>query len=208
MAVLLRWLGLTLVLLLLLQLAVLLPAADWGDEAFQQLLLERMVSQAPMALVGLILMLTASRLDAPQSGRTPFRWLICALSALLALSMLAVVPLVVSGNQSLAEQADQTISEQRNRLEAARQQSGNPEAIQMLGQQLAQAGQLPAGAGEEEQVAAARAFVDRQLEQMETQLEQAERARSLAVNQRRFGGTGTAIVLAIAFVLLALTAVV
>lgn len=204
----LRWLGLTLVVLLAMQLAVILPAADWGDEAFQQLLLERMVSQAPMALVGLILMLMGSRLDAPQESRTPLRWLTCVLSAVLAIAMVSVVPLVVSGNQSLAEQADQTTTEQRDRLESAREQAQNPEALQMLGQQLVQAGQLPAGADEEEQVTAAKAFVDRQLEQMEFQLEQAKKARTLAANQRRFGGTGTALILAVAFGLLALTSVV
>jgi len=206
-AMILRWLGLTLVVLLAMQLAVILPAADWGDEAFQQLLLERIVSQVPMALVGLILMLMGSRLDAPQESRTPLRWLICVLSAVLAIAMAFVVPLVVSGNQSFAEQADQTITEQGDRLESAREQAQNPEALQMLGQQLAQAGRLPAGADEEEQVTEAKALVGRQLAQMESQLEQAKKARTLAVNQRRFGGTGTTLVLTVAFGLLALTSV-
>ncbi len=46
----------------------------------------------------------------------------------------------------------------------------------------------------------------RQLDQAEEQLKQQERARDLAVNQRRIGGTGTAAVLAISFVLVALVA--
>ena len=37
-------------------------------------------------------------------------------------------------------------------------------------------------------------------------LQQQQRARDLTVNQRRFGGTGTAVVLAIGFVLVALVA--
>jgi hypothetical protein len=203
-----RWLGLTLVILLLLQLAVLLPAADWQDEGFRQILMDRLVSQAPMAFIGLLLMLVGSRLAEPQRIRTPLRWVVCVLSALLTALMIAAIPLAVSGNQSLADQADQTIEEQRSRLESARQQAQNPEAIRMLGQQLAQAGQLPAGASEAEQEEAARAFVDRQLDQMQSQLEQAQKARNLAVSQRRYGGTGTAVVLAVSFLLLALAAVI
>jgi RNA 3'-terminal phosphate cyclase len=48
--------------------------------------------------------------------------------------------------------------------------------------------------------------MQRQLQQAEDQLQQQQRARDLTVNQRRYGGTGTAVVLAIGFVLLALVA--
>ena len=43
--------------------AVLLSAADWADGIFKQLLIERLVNQAPMGLIGLLLMLLGSRLD-------------------------------------------------------------------------------------------------------------------------------------------------
>ncbi|MEY4800143.1 MAG: hypothetical protein RLZZ213_590, partial [Cyanobacteriota bacterium] len=56
------------------------------------------------------------------------------------------------------------------------------------------------------QQAAAKSFMQRQLQQAEDQLQQQQRARDLTVNQRRYGGTGTAVVLAIGFVLLALVA--
>jgi glutathione S-transferase len=78
----------------------------------------------------------------------------------------------------------------------------------MLGNQLTQAGQLPADASEEDRVKAAQAFIDKQLAQMEQQIKQGERQRNLAVNQRRFGGTLSAVILAVAFVLLALGAVI
>ena len=48
--------------------------------------------------------------------------------------------------------------------------------------------------------------MQRQLQQAEEQLQQQQRTRDLTVNQRRYGGTGTAVVLAIGFVLLALVA--
>ncbi len=73
----LRWLGLTLVLLLVLQIAVVLSGADWAEPSFQQLLIERLVSQAPMGFVGLLLMLIGSRLDHPIADRTPIRWVVC-----------------------------------------------------------------------------------------------------------------------------------
>ena len=57
----LRWLGITLVVLLALQMAVLLSAADWADGIFKQLLIERLVNQAPMGLIGLLLMLLGSQ---------------------------------------------------------------------------------------------------------------------------------------------------
>ena len=50
-------------------------------------------------------------------------------------------------------------------------------------------------------------FIETQLKQAENQVKQAERARDLAKNQRTIGGTGTNLVLAIAFTLLALASV-
>ena len=47
LAPLLRWLGITLVVLLTLQIGVVLSAADWSDEIYQQLLIERLVNQVP-----------------------------------------------------------------------------------------------------------------------------------------------------------------
>lgn len=203
----LRWLGITLVVLLVLQLAVIVGAADWSDPAFQQVLIERLVNQAPMGLVGLLLMLIGSRLDHPGAARTPIRWVVCVLSFLFTVAMIAVVPMAITGNQTLAGQADQTLDQKKGQLEMARQQSKEPEALKMLGENLAAAGQLPAGASDEDKAKAAKQFVEGQLAQMDEQIQQAERQRNLAVNQRRFGGTFSAVVLAIAFALLALASV-
>ena len=203
----LRWLGLTLVVLLVLQLAVIVSAADWSDSTFQQVLIERLVNQAPMGLVGLLLMLVGSRLDHPSASRTPIRWVVCGVSSLLAIAMIAVVPMAITGNQSLADQADQTLEAKRSQLEMARQQSKDQEGVKMLGEQLAQAGQLPADATDADKAKAAQQFIDGQLAQMDEQIQQAERQRNLAVNQRRYGGTISAVVMAVAFVLLALASV-
>ena len=203
----LRWLGLTLVVLLVLQLAVIVSAADWSDSTFQQVLIERLVNQAPMGLVGLLLMLVGSRLDHPSAARTPIRWVVCGVSSLLAIAMIAVVPMAITGNQSLADQADQTLEAKRSQLEMARQQSKDQEGVKMLGEQLAQAGQLPADATDADKAKAAQQFIDGQLAQMDEQIQQAERQRNLAVNQRRYGGTISAVVMAVAFVLLALASV-
>ena len=203
----LRWLGFTLVVLLLLQLLVLIGAAEWADPTFQQVWIERLVNQSPMGLVGLLLMLIGSRLDHPTARRTPIRWLVCVVGSLLALLMLAVVPMAISGNQTLAGDADEMLQQRRGQLELARQQSKDPEGVAMLGEQLAQAGQLAADASDEEKRKAAQEFIDGQLAQMDQQIQQAERQRNLAVNQRRFGGTVSALVLAASFTLLALASV-
>jgi Flp pilus assembly protein TadB len=78
--------------------------------------------------------------------------------------------------------------------------------IEQLIAQGEQAGQIPADATSEQKQQAAKAFMERQLQQADAQLQQQQRARDLTVNQRRFGGTGTAVVLAIGFVLVALVA--
>ena len=203
---LLRWLGLTLVVLLALHLLVLLGSWNWAEEGFRQLLIDRLVNQSPMALVGLLLMLFGSRLDHPAAGRTPLRWLVAVVSILLALALVVAVPVSISGDRSLSDQADQQLAARKGQLEMARAQMDNPQVIDQLIAQAAQAGQIPADATPEQQKAAAKGFMQRQLQQAEDQLQQQQRARDLTVNQRRYGGTGTAVVLAIGFVLLALVA--
>lgn len=203
---LLRWLGITLVVLLLLQLAVLLPLWNWGEEGYRQLFVDRLVTQSPMALVGALLMLFGGRLDDPMGGRTPLRWVVAALSAVLAIALLVAVPMSISGDRAMADQTDQGLAAKKGQLEMARAQMENPEAIQQFVQQAEQAGQLPAQGTDEQKRQMVKELMGRQLDQAEQQLRQQERARDLAVNQRRIGGTGTAVVLAVSFVLVALVA--
>ena len=203
---LLRWLGLTLVVLLGLQLLVLLGSWNWSEEGYRQLLMDRLVTQSPMALVGLLLMLFGSRLDHPAAGRTPLRWLVAVLGILLALAMIVAVPVSISGDRALSDQADQQLAARKGQLAMARAQMQNPQVIDQLIAQGEQAGQIPADATADQKQQAAKAFMERQLQQADAQLQQQQRARDLTVNQRRFGGTGTAVVLAIGFVLVALVA--
>ncbi|MCT0224280.1 HpsJ family protein [Synechococcus sp. CS-1328] len=203
---LLRWLGITLVVLLLLQLAVLLPLWNWAEEGYRQLFVDRLVTQSPMALVGVLLMLFGGRLDNPMSGRTPLRWVVAALSAVLAIALLVAVPMSISGDRAMADQTDQSLAAKKGQLEMARAQMENPEAIQQFVKQAEQAGQLPAQGTDEQKRQMVKELMGRQLDQAEQQLRQQERARDLAVNQRRIGGTGTAVVLAVSFVLVALAA--
>lgn len=203
---LLRWLGLSLVVLLALQMLVLLGSWNWSEEGYRQLLMDRLVTQSPMALVGLLLMLFGSRLDHPAAGRSPLRWLVAVLAILLALANLVAIPVSISGDRALSDQADQQLAARKGQLAMARAQMQNPQVIEQLIAQAEQAGQIPADASPEQKQQAAKAFMERQLQQADDQLQQQQRARDLTVNQRRFGGTGTAVVLAIGFVLVALVA--
>lgn len=203
---LLRWLGLTLVVLLALQMLVLLGSWNWSEEGYRQLLMDRLVTQSPMALVGLLLMLFGSRLDHPAAGRTPLRWLVAVLAILLALANLVAIPVSISGDRALSDQADQQLAARKGQLAMARAQMQNPKVIEQLIAQAEQAGQIPADASPEQKQQAAKAFMERQLQQADDQLQQQQRARDLTVNQRRYGGTGTAVVLAVGFVLVALVA--
>ncbi len=194
-------------LLLALQIGVVLSAADWSDGVFQQLLIERLVNQTPMGFIGLLLMLIGSRLDHPQQVRTPIRWVVCIISSVLAVVMISVVPLGITGNQALMGEADQTLEQQRGQLKMAERDSVKPEIAKVFGEQLAQAGRLPADATEEDKIQAAQEFFENQLSEMRERIQQAERQRDLTINQRFFGGTISAVVLAVALVLLALGAV-
>ena len=206
-SVLLRWLGLTLVLLLGLQLLALLSVNGWGEESFNQLLVERLVNQSPMALVGLLLVLFGSRLDSPQERFTPLRWVVCVISGLLAISMLVAIPVSISGDRTLTEQADQALTAKKGQVAMARTQMQNPQVIEQVVLQGERAGQIPPDAPEAQKKEAATRFINGQLKQAEGQIKEAEKARDLAANQRSIAGTGTALVMAIAFTLLALASV-
>ena len=205
--VLLRWLGLTLVVLLALQLTSVMLIGTWEEPTFQQLLVERLISQAPMALMGLLLILLGCRLDVPHEGRTPLRWLVAVLAAVLAIGLALAVPVTVSADGSITAQTEQNLATKRGQLEMAKQQSSNPQVIEQLVRQAEQAGQVPPQATPEQKQQAARGFIDRQLQQMQYQLKQEERSSVLALNQRRFNGTASAVVLVVAFALVALAAV-
>lgn len=212
---LLRWLGLTLVVLMGLQLAGLLLSWNWELEPFRQLFIDRLVGESPMALVGLLLMLTAQRLEAGSAGRTPLRWLVGLLGILLTIAMVVAVPLSIDAERSLVEQAQQqdaAIAQQAAQLELQRQQVDDPAFVDQLIAEAEQEGRIPATAPEEEKKQKAREFIDSQirpqLEQAEQQVAQARLGRNLAVQQRRFGGTARAVVLAIAFALVAIVALV
>ena len=203
-----RWLGLTLVLLLALQLLSVLAVTGWGEESFRQLVSTTLVTQSPMAFVGLSLMLIASRLDDPHASRTPMRWFIAVVSGVLALALLVTIPVTIAGDRTISEQADQALMAQKGQLEMARAQLQNPQVIEQVIAQGEKAGQIPATATEAQKQQVAKSFMDRQLSQADEQLKQAESRRDLAANQRRIGGLGTAAVLLVAFTLLALVAVV
>ncbi|MFM7548228.1 MAG: HpsJ family protein [Cyanobacteriota bacterium] len=206
---LLRWLGLTLVVLLGVQVLALLAVWNWDEEAYRQLLIDRLVSQSPMALVGLILMCYGIRIDKPGAGRTPLGWLVGVLAALLALANIVAVPLTISGDRTLADQTNQQLTARQGQLAMARAQLANasPEALDQFAQQAERAGQqLPGTANLEERRRLVKQVVERQLQQAEEQLRQQQQAQALSVTQRRIGGTGSATVLAIAFALLALAA--
>lgn len=204
---LLRWMGITLVALLVLQLVAVLTLWDWNAEPFRQLVVERLINQSPMALVGLLLMYLSSRLEDASGSRTPVLWTVCIISALLAVMLTASLPVCFSGDQLMQQQSDQQLAAKKGQLEMARQQSKDPALLQQLIKQAESTGQIPASASEPQKLQAARSFVERQLDQLESQVKQAEQSSRIAVGQRRWGNTGGAIVLIVAFTILCLGSV-
>jgi type VI protein secretion system component VasK len=205
----LRWIGITFVVLLALQLLVLLSGWSWSEDSYRQLLVQVLVSQSPMALVGVVLMLLGSRLEG-QQGRTPLRITTAVISILLALALVAAVPVSIGADRSVVDQADQQLAAAKGQVEMMRSQmaSASPEALDQLVQQAEQAGQLPAQANAQQKRDLVKQLMAAQIKRAENQLQQQQRARDIGVNQRRIGGTVSAVVLLVAFVLVAVIALV
>lgn len=205
---LLRWIGITLVVLTFLQMFAVLALWDWQAEPYRQLVVERLVKESPMALVGFLFMFVAARLDPHiQHGRPRLLWAVCILSGLMAVLLTASLPIVFGGDRLMQEQTEQQIAAKMSQLEMAREQSKNPQVLQQLLRQAEAAGQVPPGATEAQKLQTARTFVDRQMQQMEDQFKQAQQGGQLALNQRRYGTTMGAIVLIVAFTILCLGSV-
>ena len=207
LASLLRWLGLTMVFVLVLQMAAVLVGSDWSAEATSPQITGPLVALAPLGFIGLLTCLIGSRLENPQQQVTPLRAVVCVLSVLLAIGMLVAVPMSLSSGAGDLSQA-QNIEQGRAAMKEARAFRDNPEQVASLGEQLAQAGQLAADASKDDKQRAAETMIDEQISQMAIQLKRVESQKNRESRQRLFGGTATAVVLAIAFVLLALTAVI
>ncbi|MFN9548594.1 MAG: HpsJ family protein [Cyanobacteriota bacterium] len=204
----LRWMGITLVVLTLLQMFAVLALWDWQAEPYRQLVVERLIKESPMALVGLLFMHVSGRLDHQEGwGRSKLLWTVSILSGLMAVLLTAALPIVFGGDRMMQEQTDQQIAAKMSQLEMAREQSKNPQVLQQLLRQAEAAGQIPPGASEAQKLQTARAFVDRQMQQMEDQFKQAQQGGQLAINQRRYGTSIGAIVLIVAFTLLCLGSV-
>jgi hypothetical protein len=199
--------GITLVVILVLQMVGVLIIGQWQEESFRQLLVERLIAQSPMALVGLILMYLSARLDDGREERSLLLWAVCILSGLLAISLTAALPVSFSGDQMLQQQAERQLAQQKTRLETARIQSKNPAFLQQVIQQFQASGQVPPGVTDAQKSQAARAFIDKQLDQLQQQVTQSEQSNQITLNQRRFGGSGGAVVLIVAFTILCLGSV-
>ncbi len=196
--------GITLVVLLLLQILAVLTIWDWSEEPFRQLVVERLITQSPMALLGLLLMYLSSRLEDSTESRTPLLWTVCIISGLLAVLLTASLPVSFGGDQIMQQQSEQQLTAKKGQLEMARQQSKDPALLQQLIKQAESTGQVPAGATDDQKLQSARAFVDRQLDQLESQVKQAEQTSRIALGQRRFANSGGAVVLIVAFTILCL----
>ncbi len=194
------------VVVLGLQLVALLTGIDWSDPSIKAQAMGAVVTLAPLGFLGLLVALIGSRLEEPHRRLTPLRCVVCVLSAVLAVGMIVAVQL------SLTEPTEdspkvQNLNQGRQAIAEAQRFREDEQQVKALGEQLAQAGQLAADASDEDKRRAAEQMVDSQISQMQDQLEKVEQQQSRETRQRLVGVTGSAVVLAIAFVLLALTSV-
>ena len=203
---LLRWLGLTMIVILVLQMVALLVGVDWSDETTKPQIVGPLVALSPLGLMGLLIALIGSRVDVPERRLTPLRLLVCAISSLLALAMIVAVPFSLGADAADGPAAER-LEQGRQAVKDARSFRENPKEVEQLGEQLAQAGQLASDASAEDKKRAAETMIDTQIAQMDDQIEKLESQQSRSGRQRAIGGTASAVVLAISFTLLALAAV-
>ena len=201
---LLRWLGLTMVVILLLQMVALLVGVDWSDETTKPQIVGPLVALSPLGLMGLLIALIASRVDLPERRLTPLRLVVCAISSLLALAMVVAVPSSL-GVDAAEDPAAERLEQGRQAVKEARSFRENPEEVEQLGEPLSRS--LASDASDEDKKRAAETMIDTQIAQMDAQIEKLEAQQSRSGRQRAIGGTASAVVLAIAFTLLALAAV-
>jgi len=194
------------VVVLGLQLVALLTGIDWSEPSIKAQAMGAVVTLAPLGFLGLLVALIGSRLDEPHRRFTPLRWVVCVLSAVLAVGMIVAVQLSLS-NPTEDSPKVQNLDQGRQAIAEAQRFREDEQQVKALGEQLAQAGQLAADATDEDKRRAAEQMVDSQISQMQDQLEKVEQQQNRETRQRLVGVTGSAVVLAIAFVLLALTAV-
>jgi hypothetical protein len=202
---LLSWLGLTMVVILVLQMVALLVGVDWSDETTKPQIVGPLVALSPLGLMGLLIALIGSRVDVPERRLTPLRLVVCAISSLLALAIVAV-PFSLGADAADGPAAER-LEQGRQAIKDARSFRENPKEVEQLGEQLAQAGQLASDASAEDKKRAAETMIDTQIAQMDDQIEKLESQQSRSGRQRAIGGTASAVVLAISFTLLALAAV-
>mgnify|MGYP002837596245 FL=1 len=194
------------VVVLGLQLVALLTGIDWSEPSIKAQAMGAVVTLAPLGFLGLLVALIASRLDEPHHRFTPLRWVVCVLSAVLAVAMITAVLLSLSDPTEDSSKV-QNLDQGRQAIAEAQRFREDEQQVKALGEQLAQAGQLAADATDEDKRRAAEQMVDSQISQIQDQLEKVEQQQNRETRQRLIGVTGSALVLAIAFVLLALTAV-
>ncbi len=202
-----QWLGLTLVILFFLQMVIVFSGGPLADAGFQELFFERLISQAPMAFVGLLFMSFNRKHYSSIKDNTFFNWIICLIASFFCFVLVVVIPMTVAGNYNFSNQANQSLNQRKLQLQLAHKQSQTPAVQEVVIEQLVKKGQLSSNATGEEKEAASREFMNRQLSYLSREITKAEAQTRFAVNQRWLGGTFSALVLFVAFLLLAFTAV-
>lgn len=185
---------------------VFIPSADFVNHDFRELLIDRFVSQVPMGFIGLMLMLLASKSVEDSNFRPFLQWFVFGASVFFSVLLLLAIPQAMFTNHQLARELDTALIQRREQYEMVRNQLADVDVLRGLGDQFVQSGQLSKELTETKKLEAASDLVDRQLAQMKRQIYFAEKDRNLVLRQKWFGGTLSAVVLAVSFVLLALTA--
>ena len=204
---LLRWLGVTMIVVLVLQMVAVLIGVDWSaDVVYAAQITGPLVAMAPLGFVGLLIMLIASRLDLPERRATPLRLVVFVVSTIMVIGMVMSIPISLGESKGELSQR-QNLENGRQALLEAKNFREDVKSVKEVGEQLAQAGQLSPDSNEDDKRRAAELMIDEQIADMQAHISNLEAQQKREFSQRLIGGTASAAALAVAFTLMAFTAV-
>ncbi len=178
--------------------------ADWHDSTFHQLLIDRFVNRASMGIIGLLIMLIGHKMDSLVKSKSIFGVLIFVVSVFFVIITFLLIPFSVYVNHMFSFRSSKSLDQKRFQFELVNQQLVSPQALEELGGQLVQVGQLPINASVSEKKNAARKLVNQQVSIIKQKLQKEQQEYDAARNQKWLGGTVSLLILLVAFICLAL----
>ncbi len=196
----LRWLGITLLILTIFQVATSFLNDSFTEHSGQEILL-----QFQFAFVGLILMIFSLRKENSVIKQLFTKRFIAISSFSFSIVLMVLVWISMQENRKLSSEVNVSLNQLRSQLKLTREYAESPHSLKDLANQLVIAGELSPNATAFDKTSASLNFINHQERQLNQQITQYEQQRNIEANLRRVRGPASLLVLSVAFLLLAFT---